>query len=89
MLIGWKSQLSTLLTWFMCACLSGRNEYIIDCGDRLLRNYMFWLMQIPCGMTFSIDSLLEKYKQEKEIEQEKKIKNLSNEVIYKKFIIYF
>ena len=37
----------------------GRNEYILDCGDTLMRNVLFWMMQLPLGRAFSIDAVLD------------------------------
>jgi hypothetical protein len=47
--LGIYPRISGFLSWILFACLNGRNEYVIDCGDRLTRNLLFWIWQLPAA----------------------------------------
>ena len=58
-IIGFKTRWMMVLNWLLTISLNGRNEYVIDCGDRFMRNWLFWMMQLPwCGDYLSLDSYL-------------------------------
>lgn len=56
LLVGYRSRCAAAGVWAMTAALHGRNEYVVDCGDRLQRNLLFWLWQTDCGRFFSADA---------------------------------
>lgn len=58
LLIGYRTQLFTVLCWFMLLSLHNRNGFILQGGDDLLRMVLFWSMFIPWGKRYSYDSLV-------------------------------
>ena len=59
MLAGYRTQLFTVLSWFMLISLQSRNRMILQGGDDLLRMFMFWAMFLPLGAVYSVDSALD------------------------------
>ena len=57
LLIGYRTQLFTVLSWFMLLSLHNRNGFILQGGDDLLRMILFWCMFIPWGNRYSYDSI--------------------------------
>ncbi|MBC7450675.1 MAG: HTTM domain-containing protein [Cytophagales bacterium] len=57
MLIGYRTQLSTFLCWFLMLSLHNRNGLINQGGDDLLRMVLFWGIFIPWGARYSCDRL--------------------------------
>lgn len=57
LLIGYRTQLFTVLSWFLLLSLHNRNGFILQGGDDLLRMVLFWCMFIPWGARYSYDSL--------------------------------
>jgi len=57
LLIGWRTRLFTVLSWLMLIALHNRNPYVLQGGDELLRNALFWAMFLPLGKHYSIDAL--------------------------------
>jgi len=60
LLIGYRTKLFTVLSWFMLLSLHNRNTLILQGGDDLLRMVLFWGMFIPWGARYSCDRLLSK-----------------------------
>ena len=58
LLIGYRTQLFTFLSWFMLLSLHNRNGFILQGGDDLLRMVLFWCMFIPWGKRYSYDSMV-------------------------------
>lgn len=58
LLIGWKTKLFTIISWFLLASVNTRNPLIIQAGDVLFRCLMFWAIFMPWGERFSLDSFL-------------------------------
>jgi hypothetical protein len=58
MLIGYRTRLFTVLSWFMMLSLHNRNGLILQGGDDLLRMTLFWGMFLPLGARYSCDALL-------------------------------
>ncbi len=56
MLIGFKTKLSTAVTWFLLISLHNRNPIVLQGGDVLLRCLLLWGIFIPWGETLSVDS---------------------------------
>lgn len=57
LLIGYRVQLFTILSWFLLLSLHNRNGFILQGGDDLLRMVLFWAMFIPWGARYSYDSI--------------------------------
>ena len=64
MLVGYKTRLSTIASWFLIISLDNRNPLILQGGDVLLRCLLFWGIFIPWGKRFSIDSIINDDKEE-------------------------
>lgn len=58
LMIGYRTQLFTVLSWFMLLSLHNRNSLILQGGDDLLRMVLFWGIFIPWGARYSCDSVL-------------------------------
>jgi hypothetical protein len=58
LLIGYRTQLFTVLSWIMMLSLHNRNSLILQGGDDLLRMVLFWGIFIPWGARYSCDSIL-------------------------------
>ncbi|MDB5257457.1 MAG: hypothetical protein JWM14_2152 [Chitinophagaceae bacterium] len=57
LLMGYRTQLFTVLSWFMLLSLHNRNGFILQGGDDLLRMILFWGMFIPWGARYSYDNI--------------------------------
>jgi hypothetical protein len=60
LLLGYRTRLFTVLSWFMMLSLHNRNSLILQGGDDLLRMVLFWGMFMPWGERYSCDALLNK-----------------------------
>ena len=58
LLIGYRTQLFTVLSWVMMLSLHNRNSLILQGGDDLLRMVLFWCIFIPWGARYSCDAIL-------------------------------
>src|SRR3989344_1942003 len=56
MLIGYKTKLSSIVSWFLLISLHSRNPVILQGGDVMLRLLFFWAMFLPLGIRYSVDS---------------------------------
>ncbi|MGB8356207.1 MAG: HTTM domain-containing protein [Chthoniobacteraceae bacterium] len=52
LLVGYKSKISTIISWFMLSSLHTRNPMILQGGDVLLRMLLFWGMFLPLDAAF-------------------------------------
>ena len=59
MLLGYRTRVFTVLSWFLLISLHSRNRMIMQGGDDLLRMFMFWAMFLPLGAVYSVDSALD------------------------------
>ena len=57
LLMGYRTQLFTVLSWFLLLSLHNRNGFILQGGDDLLRMVLFWAMFIPWGARYSYDRI--------------------------------
>ncbi len=57
MMLGWKTKLSTALSWLLLMSLQNRNNLILQGGDDLLRMILFWGIFLPWGKCYSLDKL--------------------------------
>jgi hypothetical protein len=56
LLVGYKTRVFTILTWFFLASLHSRNPLILQGGDHFIRLIVFWAIFLPWGYLYSIDS---------------------------------
>ena len=55
LLIGWRTRLTTFISWFFSISLQVRNYNITNGGDYLIGLMLFWGMFLPLGARFSFD----------------------------------
>lgn len=60
MLVGYRTRLATVASWFFVVSIYYRNPMLEDAGDTILRTTLFWSMFLPLGATASVDRLLER-----------------------------
>lgn len=55
LLVGYKTRIATIGSWFLLASLHTRNPILLDGGDVLLRLILFWAIFLPWGEYWSLD----------------------------------
>ncbi len=55
LLVGYRTRLATIVSWFLLISLHGRNPYVLQGGDVMLRMLLFWGMFLPLGARWSVD----------------------------------
>ena len=58
MLVGYRTKLTTFISWFLYISLINRNPLIVEIGDYILKLGLFFSMFLPLGACYSIDSAL-------------------------------
>lgn len=58
LMLGYKTHIATVGSWFLLASLHSRNPLILDGGDVLLRLMLFWGIFLPWGACWSVDRAL-------------------------------
>lgn len=61
--IGFCTEISCFVTFCLISSLNGRNEFIFNGGDSLLRIMLFFLIFSNCGFYISIDNIIHGRKQ--------------------------
>src|SRR5690606_19371157 len=56
LLLGYRTRLAIVVSWFLLLSLHIRNPYIINHGDRLLLDLMLWSTLLPLGARWSLDA---------------------------------
>ncbi|MDQ3289744.1 MAG: HTTM domain-containing protein, partial [Bacteroidota bacterium] len=56
LLIGYRTRLVTIVSWFFLLSVQNRNLLIGQAGDDLLRMILFWAMFLPWGRFYSLDA---------------------------------
>ncbi|QMU30684.1 hypothetical protein [Adhaeribacter radiodurans] len=56
LLIGYRTRLATIVSWFLLLSLQNRNLLIGQAGDDLLRMILFWAIFLPWGRFYSQDA---------------------------------
>lgn len=56
MTLGYRTRISTAISWFLLISLQARNPMILNSGDTLLRAVLFWCIFLPWGARWSVDS---------------------------------
>ena len=57
LIVGYKTRLSTVITWLLLISIQARNPAILQGSDVLHRILLFWGMFLPWGQRYSLDSL--------------------------------
>jgi len=66
LLIGYRTKLSTFISWVLLVSLHTRLPSPLQSGDVLLRLLLFWSYFLPLGQNYSIDSVLKPVLQNKQ-----------------------
>jgi hypothetical protein len=56
LLLGWRTQLCTLMVWILLSSFHNRNWFLLGAEDKLMHILFFWFLFIPWGACYSIDS---------------------------------
>ena len=54
--VGYKTRMSTVLSWLLLVSLHNRNPMVLQGGDEVLRMLLLWSCFLPLGARFSVDS---------------------------------
>ncbi len=63
LMLGYRTKLMTIASWFLLVSLQNRNYMILQGGDTVLRLLLFWGMFLPLGAQYSIDRALSTVKE--------------------------
>jgi hypothetical protein len=58
LIAGYRTKLSSIVSWFLLLSLQNRNPFILQGGDGLLLMILFWGMFLPWGNCYSLDSVI-------------------------------
>src|SRR5690242_7856573 len=58
LMLGVRTRLVTIVSWFLLVSLQMRNSIILQGGDVYFRLLLFWSMFLPLGALYSVDSAL-------------------------------
>lgn len=58
LVLGYRTRLVTIASWFLLLSLHNRNPMILNSGDDLLRMLLFWAIFMPWGARWSLDRAL-------------------------------
>lgn len=56
LLVGYRTPLAALGTWFLMASMQARNPVVLHGGDMTIRLMLFWAVFLPTGARFSLDA---------------------------------
>ena len=62
-IVGYRTRLSTILSWGLLVSLHHRNTFVLQPSDTLMLCLLFWSMFLPMGARSSIDAALNQGKQ--------------------------
>lgn len=57
MILGYRTKLATIVSWFLLISLHDRNPMILQGGDVFFRTILFWMMFLPLEKRYSLDRL--------------------------------
>ncbi|MGE0827490.1 MAG: HTTM domain-containing protein [Candidatus Binatia bacterium] len=63
LLVGYRTTVATLLSWFLLISLHNRNSMVVDGGDIILHMLLFWAMFLPLGASYSLDTVFSQSEQ--------------------------
>eukprot|EP00963_Diacronema_lutheri_P013965 scaffold2848_cov352-Pavlova_lutheri.AAC.56 len=52
-LVGYRTNVTSVLAWLLTTMMHGRNEWVNNAGDKIAITFLFWLMFLPCGEYFA------------------------------------
>ena len=82
LLIGWKTKVSTIISWLLLVSLHSKLWITLDGADELLRAVMFWSIFLPLGAYFSVDS-------KKNKERKTQYSSISGVALLLLFVFYY
>jgi hypothetical protein len=56
LVLGYRTRLAAIATWYLVVSLQNRNPFILDGGDDELRMILFWLPFLPVAAKWSLDA---------------------------------
>ena len=60
LILGYRTRLSSMVSWILLASLNHRNYHVLQSSDTLMLCLLFWSMFLPLGARFSVDGTLNK-----------------------------
>ena len=60
LMFGYRTKLSTIISWILLISVQNRNPIIMHGGDIIFRATLFWGMFLPLGSRYSADRILER-----------------------------
>jgi len=57
-MVGYRTRLATLVSWFLLLFVQSRNNFVFQGGDKLLLLLFFWGIFLPLGARYSVDAAL-------------------------------
>jgi hypothetical protein len=64
LIVGYRTRLMTVLSWFLLLSLHERNPFVNFGADFTLLAYLFWMVFLPMGARWSIDALKSSVKED-------------------------
>lgn len=58
LLVGYRTRLAAIASWVLLISLHNRNPAVLFAADDMLRALLFWMMFLPLGASYSVDSAL-------------------------------
>ena len=63
-MIGYKTRLMGVLVWLFMLSLQARNPFVLNSGDVYMRAVLFWCLFLPMGRRYSVDQMLNEWREE-------------------------
>ena len=57
LMLGYRTRLATIVSWFLLISLQARNPLVLQGADIVLRVVLFWMLFLPTGGRWSLDRL--------------------------------
>ncbi|EDX78342.1 hypothetical protein MC7420_6995 [Coleofasciculus chthonoplastes PCC 7420] len=58
LLVGYRTRLAAIASWVLLISLQNRNPTVLFAADDMMRALLFWMMFLPLGACYSVDSAL-------------------------------
>ena len=62
LILGYKTRIATIFSWFLLISLQSRDPLVLQGGDILFRMLLFWAIFLPLGEKYSFDEVLKEKK---------------------------
>lgn len=59
LVVGYRTTIASVVSWFLLISLQARNPMVLQGGDIVLRLAMFWAIFLPLGARWSVDAALD------------------------------